>query len=205
LATGADLQELLILVAVVAVLMAATAAIFKPLRFIARYAELAMLAGSIAVILLVMLFVCAEVMMRYVFNSPIEGHLEGSELLLPMIVFLAISYTQRTHGHVGMDLVLDMMAPRLRKATTMLSLLVSVLISAILCWFCIKHAHQLWLYDDVTMSPPYFKTWPASASIALGYGMIAIRMTLQFYSLLDPERFPDDTPTDDHALHQSSD
>lgn len=156
-------------------------------------------------ILLVMLFVCAEVTMRYLFNSPIEGHLEGSELLLPMIVFLAISYTQRTHGHVGMDLVLDLMAPGLRKATTMMSLLISIVVSAILSWFCFKHAHQLWLYDDVTMSPPYFKTWPASASIALGYGMIAIRMTLQFYSMIDPVRFPDDTPADDHAVHHSSD
>jgi TRAP-type C4-dicarboxylate transport system permease small subunit len=199
------LQELLILVAVVALLMVTVAILHKPFRFLARYVELVLLAGSMAMILLVMLFVCAEVMMRYVFNSPIEGHLEGSELLLPMIVFLAISYTQRTHGHVGMDLVLDLMAPLLRKVMTMLSLVVSVLVSAILCWFCFKHARELWLYDDVTMSPPYFKTWPASASIALGYGMIAIRMTLQLYSIVDPVRFPDDSPSGDHAVHHSSD
>lgn len=199
------MQELMILIAVVALLMAATAVFFKPIRLLARYVEIGMLAGSVALILLAMLFVCAEVTMRYVFNSPIEGHLEGSELLLPLIVFLAISYTQRTHGHVGMDLVLDMLSPRIRNAAMMLALVVSVLISALLCWFCVKHARELWLYDDVTMSPPYFKTWPTSAGIALGYGMIAVRMTLQLYTLADPVRFPDDTPADDHAVHQGSD
>ena len=62
-----------------------------------------------------MLFVGAEVMMRYVFNSPIPGHLEVSELLMPIIVFLGLSYTQATHGHVGMDLVLDSLPPRAQR------------------------------------------------------------------------------------------
>ncbi|NJM28169.1 MAG: TRAP transporter small permease subunit, partial [Pseudanabaena sp. RU_4_16] len=57
-----------------------------------------------------MMFVSAEVLMRYGFNSPIPGHLELSELLMPIIVFLALSYTQATHGHVGMDFLLDALA-----------------------------------------------------------------------------------------------
>ena len=29
--------------------------------------------------------------MRYLFNAPIPGHLEGAELLMPMIVFLTFT------------------------------------------------------------------------------------------------------------------
>ena len=69
--------------------------------------------AATAIIVFVMVFVCAEVIMRYVFNSPIPGFLEGSELLVPIIVFFAISYTQARNGHVGMTFVVDSMPPRL--------------------------------------------------------------------------------------------
>jgi TRAP-type C4-dicarboxylate transport system permease small subunit len=197
--------EIVLLVCIVAALVVLAALLFDYVRPIARYAEYVLLAGSVVIILVVMAFVCAEIVMRYAFNAPIPGHLEGSELLMPMIVFLAISYTQRTHGHVGMDLVLDALAPAIRRGADILMLLVSIFVCAVLAWFSYKNARQLWEYDDVTMTPPYFKTWPAAASIALGYAMTGVRMTIQLLSRLDPQRFPDDTPVDDDGLHQASD
>jgi TRAP-type C4-dicarboxylate transport system permease small subunit len=187
-------QELAILIGVVVLLIAATAIFHGAIRPVLRVVELVMLGGSILTILVVMLFVCAEVVMRYAFNAPIPGHLEGSELLLPVIVFLAISYTQRTHGHVGMDLVLDAMPEAVRRTMQVVTYLVSIVVCAVLAWFTFKLAHQLWLYDDVTMTPPYFKTWPAAAAIPLGYAAIGVRMALQVLTLLAPDRFPDDTP-----------
>jgi TRAP-type C4-dicarboxylate transport system permease small subunit len=140
--------------------------------------------------------------MRYLFNAPIPGHLEGSELLMPMIVFLALSYTQATHGHVGMDLVLDMLPPRGRRFATMGTLLVSIFICSILAYFSSKNALQLWSYDDVTMSPPYFKTWPSGAAIGLGYILISLRMYVQLLHLYKPDRFPANEPRDSgfHAV-----
>lgn len=199
------MQEIIVLLCIVAAFIAVSALLFSYIRTIARYAEYVLLAGSVLMILVVMAFVCAEIVMRYAFNAPIPGHLEGSELLMPMIVFLAISYTQRTHGHVGMDLVLDALAPQIRRGADVVMLVVSILVCSVLAWFSYKNAYQLWAYDDVTMTPPYFKTWPAAASIALGYAMTAMRMTIQLLSRLDPQRFPDDTPDDIGGLHQASD
>lgn len=188
------MQELVILVAVVAVLMAATALAIRVVGPAVRVLEQILLAGSVLVILFVMAFVGAEVVMRYAFNSPIPGHLEGSELLVPVIVFLALSYTQATHGHVGMDLVLDGLPPHVRIRATIFTLLVSIFVCAVLAYFSAKNAYQLWLYDDVTMTPPYFKTWPAAASIPIGYGLTALRMSIQALALHDPDRFPPSAP-----------
>jgi TRAP-type C4-dicarboxylate transport system permease small subunit len=176
---------------VVAAVGLATAVGARFVSPVLRIVEQVTLAGSVLVILFVMLFVCAEVLMRYAFNAPIPGHLEGSELLLPIIVFLALSYTQATRGHVGMDLVLDMLSPDVRRHATISTLLFSVFICAILAWFSFKNAVQLWRYDDVTMTPPYFPTWPSAAAIPLGYALISIRMLLQALHLYDPDRYPD--------------
>lgn len=188
------MAELLVLAAIVVAVLAATTAGAATIGRALRGLEYVLLAGSILVILFVMFFVCAEVLMRYGFNAPIPGHLEGSELLMPIIVFLALSYTQATHGHVGMDLVLNALGPAARRYATAGTLLFSIAICSILAYFSGKNAYQLWLYADVTMTPPYFRTWPAAAAIPLGYGLISLRMYLQILALLAPERFPVSAP-----------
>jgi TRAP-type C4-dicarboxylate transport system permease small subunit len=186
--------ELAILAVVVVALMAATTLVADLAGRALRLVEYVLLTGSVLTVLFVMFFVGAEVLMRYAFNSPIPGHLEGSELLAPIIVFLALSYTQATHGNVGMDLVLDALAPGARRYAEMATLLVSVFICAVLALFSLRNAYQLWLYDDVTMSPPYFKTWPSAAAIPLGYALVSLRMYIQVLHLYDPDRFPANEP-----------
>ena len=190
------MYELAILALVVVVLMAATTAAAAWIGPAVLALERTLLVGSILVILFAMFFVGAEVLMRYAFNSPIQGHLEFSELMLPIIVFLALSYTQATHGNIGIDLVLDMMSPSIRHYASMGALLVSIFICAVLAYFSFRNTFQLWSYDDVTMTPPYFKTWPASAAIPLGYTLVSVRMFIQFLHMFDRDRFPPHEPVD---------
>jgi TRAP-type C4-dicarboxylate transport system permease small subunit len=186
--------ELAILAVVVVALMVATTFVAGLVGRTLLVVEYVLVTGSTLVILFVMFFVGAEVLMRYAFDSPIPGHLELSELMGPIIVFLAVSYTQATHGHVGMDLLLDALPRRGRRYAEMGTLLVSIFICSVLAFFSGKNALQLWRFDDVTMSPPYFKTWPSGAAIPLGYALISIRMYIQFLHLYDPDRFPANEP-----------
>ena len=188
------MHELAVLAIVVVAIMAVTTIVAGHVGRALRQIEYVLVGASVLTTLFAMAFVGAEVLMRYVFNAPIPGHLEGSELLMPIIVFLAISYPQATRGHVGMDLVLDMLAPRAKRYATMGTLLISIFVCAVLSYFSFKNTIQLWNYDDVTMSPPYFKTWPSSAAIAFGYLLISIRMYVQTLNLYDPDRFPASEP-----------
>ncbi len=146
---------------------------------------------SATIILLVMAFVLAEVVMRYGFNSPIPGHLEGAELLLPMIVFFAVSYTQARNGHVGMVVVVDALPPGARRVADLVALTLSLLTCAVLAYFGTKYAYSSWEVDDVTMTPPYWRTWPSSAAIALGYFLLSVRMWLQVLRIVASNRFPE--------------
>jgi TRAP-type C4-dicarboxylate transport system permease small subunit len=187
-------HELAILAIIVAVCMVAMTFAAGAIGRALRVVEYALVSVSVVVILFLMAFVGAEVLMRYAFNSPIPGHLELSELMMPVIVFLAISYTQATHGHVGMELVLDALPPNARRRSHIGVLLASVFICSVLAYFSLKNTIQLWRYDDVTMSPPYFKTWPSAAAIPLGYVLISMRMFIQALHHYDPDRFPANEP-----------
>jgi TRAP-type C4-dicarboxylate transport system permease small subunit len=160
--------------------------------------------ASTAFIIGIMLFICAEVVMRYVFNSPIPGHLEGSELFVPIIVFLAISYTQSQNGHVGMTLVVDSLPPGVRRRVEITTLLLSVLTCAVLSYFSFKYAFNEWLIDDVTMTPPYWRIWPSAAAIPLGYMLISMRLYLQALHLIAPNLYPQDDVVDENHLLSSA-
>jgi len=194
------MEEFFYIVGGAVVVAAVLAAIAKWLEPALRRLENVLTWTSTAIIFGAMAFICAEVVMRYGFNSPIPGHLEGSELLVPIIVFFAVSYTQARNGHVGMTLVTDALPAKVRRIVEMVTLLLSMGICSILSYFGAKYAYGLWDYDDVTMTPPYWHTWPSAAAISLGYGMMAVRMWLQFLHAWKPDTFPDG-PADDSNLH----
>lgn len=183
----AELLAVLLVALAVAGLLALVAAGAEAIQ---RRIEALLTYLSAAIILFVMVFVLAEVTMRYGFNSPIPGHLEGAELLLPMIVFFAVSYTQARNGHVGMTLLVDALPPRVRRVTDVVTLVLSLLTCAVLAYFGAKHAYIAWEVDDVTMTPPYWRVWPSAAAVPLGYLLLSVRMCLQALQIVMPDRFP---------------
>lgn len=183
------MQELLyVAVAIVVIGGLLSVVAWKVDAVLARVEELLTMVST-AVIVLVMLFVCAEVFSRYILDSPIPGHLEGSELFVPVIVFFAISYTQAKNGHVGMTMIIDALPRKAQWALTLFTLAMSVFTCAVLTYFSFEFAYRSWSYDDVTMTPPYWPTWPAAAAIVMGYGMVSLRMLIQMVHLVRPEKF----------------
>ena len=194
------MQELLYIAIIVVVAGIVLALLATRAGFLLAKIEHYLTYAATALIIFVMLFVCAEVVMRYAFNAPIPGHLEGSELFVPIIVFFAISYTQSQKGHVGMTLVVDSLPLGMRRYVEIVTLLLSVMTCAVLSYFSFKYAYNEWLIEDVTMTPPYWKLWPSAAAIPLGYMMIAIRLYLQALHLIAPNYYPQDDVVDDSKL-----
>ncbi|MDP6515027.1 MAG: TRAP transporter small permease [Alphaproteobacteria bacterium] len=188
-----EILALVFSVAVVAGFLTLTAAKAESIQ---RHIERLLTHASVAIILFVMAYVLAEVVMRYAFNSPLPGHLEGAELLLPMIVFFAVSYTQSRNGHVGMTLVVDMLSPQTRRITDIVTLVLSMLTCAVLAYFGAKQAYIAWDIDDVTMTPPYWPIWPSAAVVPIGYLLLSIRMCLQALRIAMPGRFPEPVAED---------
>jgi tripartite ATP-independent transporter DctM subunit len=69
---------------------------------------------GMGIFFLMVCFVFADVFLRYLFNRPIAGSVEVTELMLVVIIFLGIPYTQLYKGHVSMDLITSLLQPRAR-------------------------------------------------------------------------------------------
>jgi len=65
-----------------------------------------------ALLLWLMLLTVVAVVMRYVFNAPILGAQDISELTLVAVVFLGLPYCGWTEGHVAVDVISAVVSER---------------------------------------------------------------------------------------------
>jgi TRAP-type C4-dicarboxylate transport system permease small subunit len=63
-------------------------------------------------IVAMMLLTCADVFLRYLFNAPIEGTLDLTQMLMVVTVFFGLAYCGWTGGHVVVDLLRDLVPAR---------------------------------------------------------------------------------------------
>lgn len=78
-------------------------------------------AGATLFFVAMTLAICAEVLMRYGFNSPISWVVELSEYSLLWITFLGAAWVLRHGGHVRVDIVLQYLSPGALRACGLVS------------------------------------------------------------------------------------
>ena len=77
---------------------------------------IAIIAGGVSAttLFLMMSLTFCDVIGRYLLNKPIEGASDITELMMVLIVFLAMAYTQICKGHVQVDLLFVRMPKRIQ-------------------------------------------------------------------------------------------
>ncbi|MDD2882597.1 MAG: TRAP transporter small permease [Rhodoferax sp.] len=68
-----------------------------------------------------------QVVMRYVFNSGFSWALELTTVFFAFMIFVGISYGVRVGSHIGVDALVKMMRPTLRRNVSILAVLLSLL------------------------------------------------------------------------------
>ena len=135
--------------------------------------------ASVFIIMFLMFFATTEILGRYLFNSPVPGHVEIVELIMAGVVFFGISYTERVDGHVRMELfvtrVLKGRSYHLAEAiTSTLSLFVYLFILI----YSFKAAMFSYHVGDTT-TYIYWPTWPSKLAIPIGSFILCIRFTIE--------------------------
>ena len=122
----------------------------------------------IAILLGVMtLITFANVVARYVFNSNILWALEVTVFLFAWLVLLGASYAVKKHIHIGVDVVLGMVSPGIRKTLALIAVAACLTFSLLLLkgswdyWYAFVTTRAFLETDDVPM--PEFLQFLADA------------------------------------------
>ncbi len=141
------------------------------------------LLGGIAVFSLMVLAV-VSVGGRNFANAPLPGYVDWIEQAMPLIAFVAVSYTQRLGGHIRMDIVIGRLRGRPLWLVELLSTLVMLTLMLLLVWGTYSHFLRaidfnvpLWSRDSsMDIGIPL---WPSKLIVPVGFSVLSLRLMLQ--------------------------
>lgn len=106
--------------------------------------------AAAAILLVMMLLTFVDVVARYLFNRPMAGAFEVTELLLLVLIFAGLPLVTYADEHALMDFIDRLLGPR---GTRWLERAVQVLCAAVmflLAWLVWLKADRIWAYRDTT-------------------------------------------------------
>jgi len=135
--------------------------------------------ASVFIIMFLMFFATTEIIGRYIFNSPVPGHVEIVELIMVGIVFFGIAYTQRVDGHVRMELfVTRVLKGRSYHIAEALTNILSLFVYVFILVYTFKATLFAYQIGDNT-SYLYWPTWPSKLAVPLGCLFLCIRFAVE--------------------------
>jgi TRAP-type transport system small permease protein len=102
------------------------------------------------ILLIMMSLTVVDVVARYVFNRPLRGAFEVTELLLLVLIFAGLPLVSFTDEHAVMDFVDRLLGPRGRQALVGAVQALSAAFMFLLAWLTWLKADRIWAYRDAT-------------------------------------------------------
>jgi TRAP-type transport system small permease protein len=110
-----------------------------------------LLGVAAAIILLVMMLLTfVDVVARYLFNRPIAGAFEVTELLLLVLIFAGLPLVSYANEHALMDFIDRLLPASLQRGLVRAVELVCAATMFLLTWLVWLKADRIWAYRDAT-------------------------------------------------------
>jgi TRAP-type C4-dicarboxylate transport system permease small subunit len=121
-----------------------------PDRAWTRRVEATLGVAASAILFAMMLLTFVDVVARYVFNRPVRGAFEVTELMLLVLIFAGLPLVSYADEHVTMDFI-DRLVGRATRAGLECGVhVVTTAIMLLLAWLVWLKADRIWGYRDAT-------------------------------------------------------
>jgi TRAP-type C4-dicarboxylate transport system permease small subunit len=115
-----------------------------------RHTEVILGVAASAILFAMMTLTFVDVVARYVFNRPVRGAFEVTELMLVVLIFAGLPLVSYADEHVTMDFVDRRLGPGARARLKRGVHVVTAAIMALLAWLVWLKADRIWGYRDAT-------------------------------------------------------
>ncbi len=138
---------------------------------------------AICALAAMMFLTFANVLLRYVFNSPIYGGKELIEFLMAIVIPFSIVYCAKTKNHIGVDFIVENFSNRTRKVLNVAMSFLMIVLFIPICWQTFLFIFEE--YESGLTSPVlYIPVYPFVAVVALAFFVLTLILIEQFVSAL---------------------
>lgn len=158
-------------------------------RVLIPFEDAANFLAAIAILLLMFLGV-GQIVLRTIFNAPINGYIDLVQLSMASMAFLGASYCQRLGAHIRMDLLVGRVSGRALWTLEIIATLVGLFIIGVLIWYGAQHFWRAYTLGDTTIDAEYV-VWPSKLLVPVAFSIWFLRLSVQLWGairmLLNPD------------------
>jgi TRAP-type C4-dicarboxylate transport system permease small subunit len=115
-----------------------------------RHADALLGVAASVVLLAMMLLTVVDVVARYLFNRPLRGAFEVTELMLLVLIFAGLPLVSFADEHAVMDFIDRVAGRRGARIVERAVQVVNAAFMFLLCWLVWLKADKIWAYRDAT-------------------------------------------------------
>lgn len=137
-----------------------------------------------SIIAVIMVLTTADVIKRFLTGSSIPGVTEFSEVFLVAAVFLGLAFAMRIGAHIGVDIVVMRLKPKVSKAVQMIGMTFAIVV---LVWMAVEttgaalHSISINEYRYGLIKVP---VWPAKLIVPIGLAALILECVRYVGTLL---------------------
>lgn len=132
--------------------------------------------------------ICYDAIMRYVFKAPTSWSLEINTFLIVYVAVMTAANVQRDDSHIRITFLADKAGPGARRLFRILIALAGVGVSSIMAWRGFFITYQAWEYGERVSSSFGTPMVLPYALLPLGFGTLALQFLVD---LIDALFWPD--------------
>ena len=148
----------------------------RPFVAFVKYVALWVLAGM-------MFLTFTDVLLRYLFNSPVPGGDELIEFMMAIVVTFCLAYTAHERSHVGVDLLITRLSKKTRKLIGCITSFLTLGLFILICWQTIILISEDY-YSHLESAVLYIPVYPFIATVAAGLAILCLILLTEFLSLV---------------------
>jgi C4-dicarboxylate transporter DctQ subunit len=138
----------------------------------------------IAILLAAMtLLTFSQVVMRYVFNSGFTWALELTTILFACMIFIGISYGVRVGAHIGVDALIKLFNPKLRRVVSIAAVLLCLLYAGMVIYGSWQYVMKMKMVG-IELEDMAIPMWIVRAILPLGFALLVLRFLPVLYNLV---------------------
>ncbi len=147
-------------------------------KLITFTSRLFMFISSIFLVLM-MVHVTADVLMKYFFNSPIEGTFETvTYYYMISIVFLPLAVVELRNEHIYVDLFVRRFSSRIQQLIYIFACFTGIVYFSIMSYQTFLDALKATAERETVMSNYLFYVWPSRWALPIGMGCMVLALAL---------------------------
>ncbi len=138
----------------------------------------------IAILLAAMtLLTFTQVVMRYVFNSGFTWAVELTTVLFAFMIFIGISYGVRVGAHIGVDALVKLFPPGIRRLVSILAVLLCLVYAGMVIYGSWQYVMKMKMVG-IELEDMAIPMWTVRAILPIGFALLVLRFLPVLYNLV---------------------